>query len=172
VVLGYSLLRAYVAEHIQLLLVLSTHTFFLSGWVVETREFCGTALASNRVFPQPARAPSLGSLSASRTSFISGVKPPHRASAFPELHVQSLHRALRNPFSWPKVNLGSCRFHRMSEIEIFRQPTSLVSGLATMRPPTTDFRRRPELVTATSQTISGRGTRLPLRQSANCPGGY
>jgi hypothetical protein len=34
---------------------LSTHTFFLSGWVVETREFCGTALASNRVFPQPAR---------------------------------------------------------------------------------------------------------------------
>jgi hypothetical protein len=55
VVLGYSLLRAYVAEHIQLLLVLSTHTFFLSGWVVETREFCGTALASNRVFPQPAR---------------------------------------------------------------------------------------------------------------------
>jgi hypothetical protein len=57
------------------------------------------------------RAPSLGSLSASRTSFISGVKPPHRASAFPELRVQSLHRALGNPFSWPKVNLGSCRFH-------------------------------------------------------------
>src|SRR5271169_5974546 len=54
-VLGYSLLRAYVAEHIQLLLVFSTHTFFLSGCVVETREFCGTALASNRVFPHPAR---------------------------------------------------------------------------------------------------------------------
>jgi hypothetical protein len=48
---------------------------------------------------------------ASRTSFISGVKPPDRASAFPELRVQSLHQALGNPFSWPKVNLGSCRFH-------------------------------------------------------------
>src|ERR1017187_1241193 len=55
-VLGYSLLRAYVAEHIQLLLVFSTHTFFLSGCVVETRVFCGTVLASTRVFPQPARA--------------------------------------------------------------------------------------------------------------------
>ena len=55
--LDYNLLFrwAYVAEHIQLLLVLSTHTFFLSGWVVETREFCGTALDSSRVFPQPAR---------------------------------------------------------------------------------------------------------------------
>src|ERR1019366_9369404 len=54
VLLGYSLLRANVAEHIQLLLVLSTHTFFLSGCAVETREFRGTASASNRVFPQPA----------------------------------------------------------------------------------------------------------------------
>src|ERR1022692_4269864 len=53
--LGYSLLRAYVAEHIQLLLVFSTHTFFLSGCAVETRAFRGTASASNRVFPQPAR---------------------------------------------------------------------------------------------------------------------
>src|ERR1019366_8763870 len=57
VLLGYSLLRANVAEHIQLLLVLSTHTFFLSGCAVETREFRGTASASNRVFPQPARPP-------------------------------------------------------------------------------------------------------------------
>jgi hypothetical protein len=55
VVLRHSLLRAYIAEHIQLLLILSTHTFFLSGRVVETREFCGTALASSRVFPQPVR---------------------------------------------------------------------------------------------------------------------
>jgi hypothetical protein len=31
VIVGYSLLRAYVAEHIQLLLVVSTHAFFLSG---------------------------------------------------------------------------------------------------------------------------------------------
>src|ERR1022692_650044 len=54
-VLGYSLLRAYVAEHIQLLLVFSTHTSFLSGCAVETRAFRGTESASNRVFPQPAR---------------------------------------------------------------------------------------------------------------------
>src|SRR5208283_3900136 len=53
VVLGHSLLRADVAEHVQLLLVLSTHTFFLSGCLVETREFLGTA--SSRVFPQPDR---------------------------------------------------------------------------------------------------------------------
>jgi hypothetical protein len=26
---------------------LSTHTFFLSGWVVETREFCGTRLETS-----------------------------------------------------------------------------------------------------------------------------
>jgi hypothetical protein len=37
------LLRAYIAEHIQLLLVVSTHVFFLSACVVETREFSGTA---------------------------------------------------------------------------------------------------------------------------------
>src|ERR1022692_1266274 len=55
-VLGYSLLWAYVAEHIQLLLVFSTHASFLSGCAVETREFRGTPSASNRVFPQPARA--------------------------------------------------------------------------------------------------------------------
>ena len=54
-VLGHSLLRADVAEHVQLLLVFSTHAFFLSGCAVETREFRGTASASNRVFPQPAR---------------------------------------------------------------------------------------------------------------------
>src|SRR2546428_6908119 len=40
-----SLLRAYVAENSQLLLVLSTHVFFLSGCVVETREFSGTGQA-------------------------------------------------------------------------------------------------------------------------------
>jgi glucose-6-phosphate 1-dehydrogenase len=54
-VLGHSLLWAYVAKHIQLLLVFSTHTFFLSGCAVETRQFCGTASASNRVFPHPVR---------------------------------------------------------------------------------------------------------------------
>ena len=48
-VLGNSLLRAYVAEHIQLLLVFSTHAFFLSGCAVETREFCGTGPAYSRV---------------------------------------------------------------------------------------------------------------------------
>src|ERR1022692_1574230 len=57
-VLGYSLLRAYVAEHIQLLLVFSKHTSFLSGCAVETRAFRGTESASNRVFPQPARSDS------------------------------------------------------------------------------------------------------------------
>ncbi len=55
VVVGYSLLWAYVAEHIQLLLVFSTHAFFLSGCAVETREFRGTPSPSKRVFPQPAR---------------------------------------------------------------------------------------------------------------------
>src|ERR1039457_5529086 len=54
-VLGYSLLWAYVAEHIQLLLVFSTHAFFLSGCAVETREFRGTPSPSKRVFPHPAR---------------------------------------------------------------------------------------------------------------------
>ena len=43
VVVRYSLLWAYVAEHIQLLLVVSSHAFFLSGCAVETREFRGTA---------------------------------------------------------------------------------------------------------------------------------
>ncbi len=42
VILRNSLLGAYVAEHIQLLLILSTHLFFLAGRVVETREFSGT----------------------------------------------------------------------------------------------------------------------------------
>jgi hypothetical protein len=37
-----SLLKAYVAENSQLLLVLSTHVFFLPGVVVETREIPGT----------------------------------------------------------------------------------------------------------------------------------
>jgi len=45
----------YVAEHIQLLLIFSTHAFFLSGCAVETREFRDTPSASNRVFPQPAK---------------------------------------------------------------------------------------------------------------------
>src|ERR1039457_4615100 len=54
-VLGYSLLWAYVAEHIQLLLVFSTHAFFLSGCAVETREFRGTPSPSKRVFPHPAK---------------------------------------------------------------------------------------------------------------------
>jgi hypothetical protein len=40
-----SLFRAYVAENFQLLLVLSTHVFFLTACVVETREFSGTGSA-------------------------------------------------------------------------------------------------------------------------------
>src|SRR6266849_9434331 len=54
-VLRNSLLGVDVAENVQLLLVFSAHAFFLSGYAVETREFCGTVLASNRVFPHPAR---------------------------------------------------------------------------------------------------------------------
>src|SRR6266851_9641381 len=78
-VLGYSLLWAYVAEHIQLLLVLSTHTFFLSGCAVETRELPGTASPSNRVFPHPAsdcgrRAGQVGRLN-SRGLFNAGENP-------------------------------------------------------------------------------------------------
>jgi len=46
VILRHSLLRADIAEDIQLLFVFSSHTFFLSGWVVETREFCGTEVPS------------------------------------------------------------------------------------------------------------------------------
>jgi hypothetical protein len=42
-ILRYSLLRAYIAEHIQLQLVFSAHAFFLSGRAVETREFRGTS---------------------------------------------------------------------------------------------------------------------------------
>src|SRR6266699_6442228 len=34
--------------------------FFLSGCVVETRQFYGTGLDSNRVFPHPARLPWTG----------------------------------------------------------------------------------------------------------------
>ena len=44
-VLRNSLLGADVTEHLQLLLVFSTHAFFLSGCVVETREFSGTGPA-------------------------------------------------------------------------------------------------------------------------------
>jgi hypothetical protein len=47
-VLGYSLLRAYIAEDIQLLFVFSTHAFFLAGWAVETREFLVLELPSVR----------------------------------------------------------------------------------------------------------------------------
>lgn len=46
VVLRHSLLGAYIAEYIQLLLVLSTHTLFLSGFFVETRLFSGTPVHS------------------------------------------------------------------------------------------------------------------------------
>ena len=41
-ILRYWLLRANVAEDIQLLLVFSSHAFFLSECVVETREFLDT----------------------------------------------------------------------------------------------------------------------------------
>jgi hypothetical protein len=47
--LRYSLLGAYVAEHIQLLLVVSSHAFFLSGCAVETRERRGTELVFARI---------------------------------------------------------------------------------------------------------------------------
>jgi len=50
-VLRNSLLRAYVAEHVQLLLVFSAHAFFLPVRSVETRVFSG----SISVFPHPAR---------------------------------------------------------------------------------------------------------------------
>src|SRR5579864_3642177 len=48
-VLRNSLLGTDVTEHIQLLLVFSTHAFFLSGCVVETREFFGTGPAYSTV---------------------------------------------------------------------------------------------------------------------------
>ena len=41
-ILRYSLLRVYIAEHIQLLLVFSAHAFFLSGRAVGARKFRGT----------------------------------------------------------------------------------------------------------------------------------
>jgi hypothetical protein len=50
-ILRYSLLRAYVAEHIQLLLVFSAHAFFLSGRAVETREFRGTRFIKECYLP-------------------------------------------------------------------------------------------------------------------------
>ena len=34
--------RADIAEHVQLLLVFAAHAFFLTGCLVETREYCGT----------------------------------------------------------------------------------------------------------------------------------
>jgi hypothetical protein len=37
VVLGYSLLRVYIAKQVQLLLIFSAHACFLSGYAVETR---------------------------------------------------------------------------------------------------------------------------------------
>src|SRR5271166_2858146 len=54
-VLRHSLLRADIAEDIQLLLVFSAHAFFLSGCAVETREFSGTASASLRQCRQTVR---------------------------------------------------------------------------------------------------------------------
>src|SRR6266852_4155464 len=53
------------------------------------------------------RAPSLGSLSAGRTSLTSGVKPPHRTSVFPGLRAQESTPIAETTFSWPKVALGS-----------------------------------------------------------------
>jgi len=47
-VLWNSLLGADIAEHVQLLLVFSTHAFFLAATVVETREFSGTAILTTR----------------------------------------------------------------------------------------------------------------------------
>jgi hypothetical protein len=47
-VLRNSLLGADVTEHVQLLLVFSTHVWFLSGCVVETTEFSGTGPAYSR----------------------------------------------------------------------------------------------------------------------------
>jgi hypothetical protein len=38
-ILGYPLLRAYVAEHIQLLFIFSAHTVFLAASPVEARAF-------------------------------------------------------------------------------------------------------------------------------------
>ena len=47
-----SLLRAYVAEHTQLLLAFCTHIFFfLSACTLETRKFSGTAKSVSRRGP-------------------------------------------------------------------------------------------------------------------------
>jgi hypothetical protein len=43
-VLGNPLLGTDVTEHVQLLFVFSAHAFFLSGCVVEAREFSGTGV--------------------------------------------------------------------------------------------------------------------------------
>lgn len=56
-VVGYSLLWAYAAENIQLLLVVSTHTFFLSGCAVETGEFVGTAKSCSSPSPRCSNTP-------------------------------------------------------------------------------------------------------------------
>src|ERR1017187_8153745 len=95
-ILGYSLLWAYVAEHIQLLLVFSTHTFFLSGCAVETREFRGTPSPSKRVFPHPARQ---------TTAQIACSNP--RPSPNPR---QSGHRKRGRKGQWDR--LGRVRCHR------------------------------------------------------------
>ena len=47
-VLRNSLLRADIAEDIQLLFVFSTHALFLSPYAVETREYFGTGLAFDK----------------------------------------------------------------------------------------------------------------------------
>ena len=47
---AHSLFGADVAERIQLLLIFSAHTFFLSGCVVETREFSGTSQAVTQTY--------------------------------------------------------------------------------------------------------------------------
>src|ERR1700733_1193395 len=65
-VLWNSLLRVDIAEHVQLLIVFSAHAFFLSGCVVETREFSGTGL--QRFLSSLTQ--SGGSLSKSRTDAI------------------------------------------------------------------------------------------------------
>jgi hypothetical protein len=50
VILRNSLFGADVAERIQLLLIFSAHTYFLSGCVVETREFSGTSQAVTHTY--------------------------------------------------------------------------------------------------------------------------
>jgi hypothetical protein len=49
-VLRHSLLRAGIAEDIQLLFVFSAHPFFLSGCVVETKEFSDAASTPQLLF--------------------------------------------------------------------------------------------------------------------------